>query len=86
MANLTTEQATIIVDQKEPQKRCENDNFCYWHCSGSLGGYNYNSQRVDNETLASDSTLSQSRTYFINYFKTLKYKGVKPNITDETPE
>ncbi len=86
MANLTTEQATAIVDQSEPQKRCENSTFCYWHCSGILDGYWYRSQRVSGEDLSNESTLSQAKTYFINYFKTIDYLGVKPTQSDEVPE
>jgi len=86
MAKLTTAQATELVNQNEPMKRRENDVFCYWHCYGNLDGYNYRSLRVDSETLNNDATLSQAKTYFINYFKTVDYLGVKPIQSDDIPE
>ena len=46
----------------------------------------YRSQRVDLETLASDSTLAQANTWFINFFETCTYQGVCPTQSDVTPE
>ena len=84
MANLTTQQATDLVEGGNCLCRAIDGVYSFHKFSGTLDGDYYEvatPTQVDLE-LDENSTVEEAETAFITYFETQEYKGVAPVITD----
>ncbi len=81
MANLTTEQATELVNNGSCTCRCIDGVYSFHQFTGSLDGDSYLLQsptEADLE-LTAESTEEEAKAAFINWFENnCDYKGVAP--------
>ncbi len=84
MANLTTEQATELVDNGHCMCRCIDSVYQFTKFSGSLDGDYYEIATPTQTDLGLDaeSTEEECKTALITYFKTVEYKGEAPVVED----
>ncbi len=84
MANLTTEQATELVDNGHCMCRCIDSVYQFTKFSGSLDGDYYEIATPTQTDLGLDAstTEEEAKTAFKTYFETQEYKGAAPTIED----